>query len=191
MMKMKKVIVMMMVSLVSMTSFAQTEMLAAEQESAVVMKFAYLSYNAVMEAMPDYAQMQQEMAEMENQYNAEMQRVEEDFNRQYESFLDGQASFPQTILQKRQSELQEMLNKNINFKKESKKLLKDTEANMMASIKAIIDGAVNVIAQEKGYAFVLNKDESAVTFINPANGVDITEDVKAILNQGGSQQNAQ
>ncbi len=179
---MKKVIFMMVMGLVSMTGFAQTETLAAEKSSEVGMKFAYLSYNAVMETMPDYAQMQQEMATMEKEYEAEMQRVEEEFNRQYESFLDGQASFPQTILQKRQSELQEMLNKNITFKKESQKLLKDTEANMLASIKAVIDGAVSNIAQERGYAFVLNKDENAVTFINPANGVDITKDVKAMLN---------
>ncbi len=180
---MKNVILMMMMSLVTMTGFAQTETLAEEKSSEGVMKFAYLSYNYVMTSMPEYAQMQQEMAQMNKEYEAEMNRVQDEFNKQYESFLDGQASFPPTILQKRQSELQEMLNKNIDFKKESQKLLKDVEANMLASMKATIDNAVSNIAQKKGYAFVLNMDESAVTFINPDMGEDISEDVKALVNE--------
>ncbi len=180
---MKKVLLLMMMSMVAMTGFAQTEATAEVTESASAMKFAYLSYDSVMLSMPKYAEMQQQMAEMNKQYEAEMTRVENEFNKQYESFLDGQASFPQTILQKRQSELQEMLDKNINFKKESQRLLKDTEANMLNTIKAKINGAVNDIAKEKGYAFVLNMDERAVTFINPAMGEDITEAVKAKVNE--------
>lgn len=43
--------------------------------------------------------------------------------------------------------------------------------------------AVNIIAQERGYAFVLNTDKEAVTLINPALGEDITEAVKQLLNE--------
>ncbi len=74
-----------------------------------------------------------------------------------------------------------MLDKNIDFKKESQKLLKDAKCKMMSNMKDIIDAAVAIVAQEKGFAFVLNKDESAVTFINPINGIDITDDVKVLI----------
>ena len=94
---------------------------------------------------------------MREQYEAEQKRVENDFNKKYEEFLDGQASFPKTILQKRQSELQEMLDRNIEFKKQSQKMLSEAEANMMEVIKT--------------------------TIINPALGEDITEAVKQLLNE--------
>jgi outer membrane protein len=123
------------------------------------------------------------MAQLREQYEAEQKRVENDFNKKYEEFLDGQASFPKTILQKRQSELQEMLDRNIEFKKQSQKMLSEAEANMMEVIKTTINMAVNIIAQERGYAFVLNTDKEAVTFINPALGEDITEAVKQLLNE--------
>ncbi len=170
-------------SLVSMTGFAQTsgetaDTVAEAQDSVAVMKFAYLSYDSVMATMPEYAQMQNEMADLEKQYGAELQRVEKEFNKQYEAFLDGLSTYPESIRQKRQSELQGMLDKNIDFKKESQKLLKDAKCKMMSNMKDIIDAAVAIVAQEKGFAFVLNKDESAVTFINPINGIDITDDVK-------------
>ncbi len=153
----------------------------ADSVVAATLTFAYLSYDSVLYAMPAYAEMKVQMAEMSKEYEAEMKRVEDDFNKKYEQFLDVMKSSPETILQKRQSELQEILNKNIEFKKASQKLLKDTEAKMLGSLKANIQEVVNSIALERGYAFVLNMDETAVTFINPGNGVDITADVKAAM----------
>ena len=108
---MKKLILFFLL-LATMPALAQSEL-----------KFGYLSYNAVMQAMPEYAAMQNSMAELRQKYEAEQKRVEDDFNKKYEEFLDGQKSYPKTILQKRQSELQEMLDKNIAFKKESQRLL--------------------------------------------------------------------
>jgi len=183
---MKKILLMMMMGLVSMTGFAQTNEVAVDtaavaQDSAAVMKFAYLSYDSVMVVMPEYAQMQTQMADLEKQYGDELKRVEGEFNKQYEAFLDGLSTYPETIRQKRQSELQSMLDKNIDFKKESQKLLKDAKATMLKDMKKTIDGAVAIIAQEKDFAFVLNCDMSAVTFVNPMNGIDITGDVKALI----------
>ncbi len=186
---MKKLILMMTMGLMATIGYAQTDALTQANNASTetnnaagVLKFAYLSYDSVICSMAEYAKMEQDMKVMTQEYEAEMTRVENDFNKKYEDFLDGQASFPKTILQKRQSELQEMLDKNIAFKKESQVLLKKTEAEMLNSIKARIDGAVSFLAKEKGYAFVLNTDEHAVTYINPAMGEDITEEVKKLIN---------
>jgi outer membrane protein len=54
---------------------------------------------------------------------------------------------------------------------------------MLDAIKTTINMAVNTVAQERGYAFVLNTDKEAVPFINPAMGEDITEAVKQLLNE--------
>ena len=89
------------------------------QSNTSIVKFGYLSIDSVMQVMPEYAQMQYDMKQLAGHYEAEQKRVEDDFNKKYEDFLDGQASYPKTILQKRQNELQEMLDKNIAFKKES------------------------------------------------------------------------
>ena len=153
------------------------------QDSATGMKFGYLSVEAVMKSLPEYATMQTNMAQLREQYEAEQKRVEDDFNKKYEEFLDGQASFPKTILQKRQSELQEMLDKNIAFKKESQQLLANAEATMLENLKSTVTAALVAIGQERGYAFILNTDQNAVPFINPALGEDITEDVKRQINK--------
>ena len=176
---MKKTILFLLLTVVSLAVSAQD----AQPKDSVAFKFGYLSYDSVMVAVPDYTELKTNMAQLREQYEAEQKRVENDFNKKYEEFLDGQASLPKTILQKRQSELQEMLDRNIEFKKQSQKMLSEAEANMMEVIKTTINMAVNIIAQERGYAFVLNTDKEAVTFINPALGEDITEAVKQLLNE--------
>jgi outer membrane protein len=107
--------------------------------------------------------------------------VENDFNKKYEEFLDGQAGYPQTILQKRQSELQEMLNKNIAFKKESLQLLSKAEAEALAPLKEKLNSVLAQIGQERGLAFILNTDVNAVPWLNVAMGENLTEAVKELL----------
>ena len=174
---MKKTVLFLLLTVVSLVVSAQ------DTKDSVAIKFGYLSYDSVMVAMPDYAEFKTNMAQLREQYEAEQKRVENDFNKKYEEFRDGQATFPKTILQKRQSELQEMLDRNIDFKKQSQKMLNDVEANLMNNIKTAINTAVSIVAQERGFAFVLNTDKEAVPFINPAMGEDITEAVKKLLTE--------
>ena len=172
---MKKVILMAVMVLMGLSGYAQTE--------TTGLKFGYLSIDSVLLSMPEYAQLQQDMATMRQQYETEMKRVEDEFNKKYEEFLDGQKSFPQTILQKRQSELQEMLDKNIAFKKEGLQMLKDTEKTQKDVILMMIDMAVKTIGMQRGYAFILNTDANATPWLNPALGEDITKAVKEMLNE--------
>ena len=172
---MKKVILMAVMVLMGLNGYAQTE--------TTGFKFGYLSIDSVLLSMPEYAEMQQNMATMRQQYETEMKRVEDDFNKKYEEFLDGQKNFPKTILQKRQSELQEMMDKNIAFKKESLQLLNDTEKTQTDVIRMMVEMAVKTLGMQRGYAFILNTDADATPWLNPALGDDITEDVKALLKE--------
>ena len=151
-------------------------------QDAQALKYGYLSYDSVFKAMPEYATMQASMQTLRDKYEAEQKRVEDDFNKKYEEFLDGQASFPQTILQKRQSELQEMLDKNIAFKKESQRLLCKAECEAKAPLKERLAAVLAKVGEERGYAFILNTDGNVAPWLNSAMGEDISEVVKQLLN---------
>ena len=173
---MKKVTLILVMALMGLVSYAQ-------QDAVPVLKYGYLSYESVFKSMPEYATMQANLQTLRDKYEAEQKRVEDDFNKKYEEFLDGQAGFPQTILQKRQSELQEMLDKNIAFKKEGLQMLKDTEKTQKDVILMMIDMAVKTIGMQRGYAFILNTDANATPWLNPAMGEDITKAVKEMLKE--------
>ena len=154
---------------------------AAAQDVVSGFRFGYLSYEAALKAMPDYTQVQQKMDQMRQQFQAETLRVEDEFNLKYEEFLDGQRDFPKTILQKRQTELQELMERNIRFKEESKKELEQTEKLLLAPLKIRLIEQLGTIARERGYAFIVDTDQKALPYINPSMGEDITQIVQDAL----------
>ena len=110
-----------------------------------------------------------------------MKRAEDDFNKKYEEFLDVQATYPKTILQKRQSELQEMLNRNIAFKQQSQQLLAQAEAEAKAPLEQRLAEALTKLGQQRGYAFILNTDQTSALWLNPALGEDVSKAVLQLL----------
>jgi outer membrane protein len=163
-----------LVTFVSLSSSAQDTMTVVKP---TVMVFAYLSYEQALKSMPDYGLVQTTLAKERAKYEAELKRVEQDFNLKYEEFLEGQRDFPQTILRKRQTELKELLERNVSFKAESRQALAESEAKAMVPLKAKLAEVLEKIGLEQGYAFILNTDANAVPFINPALGEDITQKV--------------
>ena len=138
-----------------------------------VISFGYLSYQEALESMPQYALVQKQMEELRGQYQAETLRVEEEFNRKYEEFLEGQREFPKTILQKRQTELQQLMEKNIEFKANSLKELDTAEKEAMAPLRLRLNDVLREIGMKKGFAFIYDADTKALPFLNTEVGEDI------------------
>lgn len=141
-------------------------------------RFAFFSYSEALKSMPEYIKAQQDIATLRGKYDAETRRATEEFNRKYEEFLDGQRDFAPTILQKRQVELQEIMQKNVAFKQQAERLLRQAEEDAMAPVKARLTDTVRRIGRSRGYAFVLNTDNDACPYIDPSMGEDITAVIK-------------
>ena len=175
---MKRIVLLIFTCLAFTVVQAQDSALVGNTE---VIRFAYLSYDQALKAVPGYELAKQSLDNLKAKYEAEQKRTEQDFNLKYEEFLDGQRDFPETILRKRQTELREMLERNIAFKKEIVEQLAVAEAQLFDPLKELLNSALTKIAIENGYAFILNTDQNAVPFIHPALGVDINEKVKQTL----------
>ena len=143
--------------------------------------FGYLSYEQALKSMREYAIVQKNLTDLKAQYQAETKRVEEEFNRKYEEFLDGQREFPKTILQKRQTELQELMEKNIAFKEESRQQLEAAEKEAMAPLKTRLSETIAKIAKRHGLALVINTDAEACPYIDPLMGEDLNQIVQDAL----------
>ena len=150
------------------------------QEDATL-RFGYLSYEAALKSMPDYTIVQQKLADLRQQFQDETLRAEDEFSRKYEEFLEGQREFPQSILQKRQMELQELMEKNLAFKENSRKELEKAEQDLMAPLKIRLIEMLGKIGRERGYAFIIDTDVKALPFINPKMGHDLNQQVQDAL----------
>lgn len=154
---------------------------AVKSDSVPVVKFGFLSYETALKSMADYATTQQQLEEQRTAFEKEIQRVEDDFNQKYESFLEGQKDFPRTILLKRQNELQELMQRNIEFKSKARQELKDAETEAMKPLKTKLNETLANVARKHGLALVINIDANACPFIEPTMGVDLQEEVEKLL----------
>lgn len=179
---MKKNLLFLAFALFALSASAQQNPAVGAQQATTaaqpVLRFGYFSFEQVFHTMPGYAIAKHNMDELRGKYDEETKRVETEFNSKYEEFLDGQRSYAKSILEKRQAELRELMEKNIAFKAEAARLLKKAEKEAYAPLKAKMNAALQQIGKENGFAFILNTDNNATPYLSAEMGVNITEALK-------------
>ena len=142
----------------------------------------YLSYDAVLQSMALYDSVQAAMATLRAQYEQEMKRVEDEFNKKYETFLEERPQYPRTILLKRQQELQDMLQHNVDFKNASRRELAQAEQQALAPLRIHLNEAIATVARQRGLVVVLNTDSEACPFIEPSVSINVEAEVREAIN---------
>ena len=157
-----------LIGLLPLTLFAQAQ-------------FGYLSYQTVMKEMPEYAQAQQQLTALHAKYDAEAVRGEEEFQKKFVEFMQGQKEFPQSIMQKRQAELQTLMNGGVEFRVKAQELIAQAEKEMMGEVQKKLNRAILEVGVAYGYGFILNIDDNSCPYINPVAGVDVSDLVRIKL----------
>lgn len=140
-------------------------------------KFGYLSYRQAFHNMPGFAVMQKNLSQLQRQFDEEAKRAENEFNQKYEEFLTAQQAMAPAIRQKRQAELQELMEKNIAFKGEAARLLEAARLDAEKPLKETLNNLLADIGRENGFAFILNTDDNACPYIDADMGEDIGPEV--------------
>jgi outer membrane protein len=117
------------------------------------------------------------MDALREQYEAEARKSENDFQKKFEEFMQGHRDFPKTILEKRQNELQNMLETNAAFRIKVQNLLVEAEKSMMADVMSELNEAISVVAKEKNVSIVFDLDGGTVPYIIPGLALDLTSSV--------------
>lgn len=129
-------------------------------------RFGYLSCNDVLSAMPEYAQALKSIDDLKKTYQQEMDRAEQEFSKKFAEYIDGQKSFPENIMLKRQKELQQLMEQSMQFKKEAQELLAKAEAELMSPVRSRLNNAITAVGKRHNYAYVLNTDANAYPYIS-------------------------
>lgn len=144
-------------------------------------QFGYMSYKQILQQLPEYAQATKDLAILKAKYEAEAQKGEEEFQRKFVDFLQGQKDFPQAIMQKRQAELQTLMDNGVAFRMKSQELIASAEKDLMQEAYKRLNRALFEVGVEYGYGYILNTDDNNCPYINPVIGFDVTELVRQKL----------
>lgn len=162
----------------SLHVFAQEENAATQaQHTTAQLKIGYFSYNEALCAMSQYAVAQANLKALRSQFDGEMQNSEKEFSEKYENFIEEQRNMAPAIREKRQSELQAMMERNVAFRQEAERLMAKAEEEAMEPLHQKLAEVIKIIAEERAYMMVVNTDCNACPYLNPA----MTEDISTLI----------
>lgn len=156
--------------------------------SAQVAQFGYFSMSCVLDSLPEYRLAQDEYNALLVRCDEEVAHSEEELTRSYVAFLDGQHSFPEPILRKRQKELQDLVDRSVVLRDQLKEWLSQAHDSLFVPVRQKVDEAVARVCIVRNLAYAIDADESAYRFINPAYGCDIAALVLQEISAPGSVQ---
>ena len=163
-----KRIPLLLISLVALTAAAQP-------------RFGYFNFREVVLALPEYATVQTQVQELRAKCETEISNSEKEFIKRYSEFIDGQAGFPDIIRDKRQKELQELMERSISFKKEADSTIVEARREMMKPLRQKVTDAARTVCLNEDLDYVVNTDRDNFICVNDSVGVDITLKVKKVL----------
>lgn len=165
---MKKMMTLLSLCLLALTASAQA-------------RYGTIHYDALLSALPEYAQAQQELTTLKAKYQSEVAYNETAFKRQFAEFLQGQKDFPQSILLKRQRDLQEAMEKGVAYRQTADSLLLQAEKDLMHAAHKRLNAAISEVGQQRGYDMIVNLDADTYPYLNAQLTEDATPYVEEIL----------
>ena len=149
--------------------------------SVFAQKFGHIKTQEILVAMPDYIKAQTDIDTMKKQYEDEMKRAQEEFNKKFTAYQEEQANLPKNIQERRQKELQELSQKGMQMQQDAQQELERSWMTMLEPIAKKIDDAIKAVGQDGGYVYIIDLNATQIPFVNETLSTDVTGAVKAKL----------
>ena len=118
--------------------------------SVFAQKFGHTNVQEIITAMPEYTKAQTDIQAMEQQYRDEIKRAEEELSKKYAAYQQEQANLPKNIAERRQKELDDLMQKGMQFQQDASQQLNQSWMEMLQPIAKKVDDAIKAVGQEGG-----------------------------------------
>ena len=146
--------------------------------SLFAQKFAHFKSMDIIPVMPEYSKAQTDIQKMQKQYEDEIKRASDEFNKKFAEYQQEQKTLPQNIQERRQRELQE---KGMQFQQDAQQQLQKAYGDMMEPIYKKLEDAVKSVGSTGGYTYIFDLNRTDIPYINEAQSKDVTNDIKTKL----------
>ena len=149
--------------------------------SVFAQKFGHIKSQEILLAMPEYTKAQTDIQTMQKQYEDDMKRVQEEFQKKFTAFQEEQANLPKNILERRQNELQQLQERGMQMGQDAQRELEKAWMEMLEPIAKKIDDAIKAVGQEGGYVYIFDLSSTQIPYVSETLSTDITGAVKSKL----------
>ena len=163
---MKRIIIIAAMALMSVSAFAQ--------------KFAYVDFNEVIMLMPEMDEARATLEENSKTNEEILMAMYEEYQTKMQQYEQKQATWTPAIRESKEREIMEIQSRLEQTQQSLQQELQQLQQNLQAPIVEKANNAINELAKSKGVAAVF--DKSGFIYVDPAQMVDLTPEVRAALN---------
>lgn len=165
-----------MIKKLLIAAFVLTPMCLAAQ----TYKFGYVNSQEIFNIMPDKVTAEATLKSVSDKYQAEYDKLREEFEKKYKEYQELDESTPQSIIDSRTRELQENQQKIQNFQQLAAQDIQKQQETLIAPITDKINKAIQAVGAEGGYTFIYDLSIPAIVYTGTG-AVDVSAQVKAKL----------
>ena len=146
--------------------------------NAQEVKIAFVNTQEVFMAMPEVADMQKKLDDLNAKYKKELETMQGEFQKKYSAFVAEQDSLNENIKVKRMQDIQDMQQRMDNFVQVAQQDVQKQQQELITPIQQKIADAIKAVGAEKGYTYII--DPQVLLYTAP-NAVNATAFVKTKL----------
>ena len=143
-------------------------------------KFGHVNTQEIIQAMPEYTTAKAEIDKLTAQYEADLKAMQDELQKKADAFDKEQATLPDNIKQRRQTELQEMYQKIQQSYQDNQQALQKASSEKMQAITAKVLDAIKAVGQAGDYV-IINEINAGIPYISTTLSTDVTAQVKTKL----------
>ena len=149
---------------------------------AQTLKFGHMNSAEIVPSMPEYTKAISELEALQKRYTDELTRSQEEFNRKYQEFQQAIAgdSLPANIAERRQKELQDMMQRQEEFQQEAQQGMQQAEQSLMTPIYQKLNSAIESVGAAEGVIYIFDLARTQIPYVGPQS-IDLTGKVKSQL----------
>lgn len=146
--------------------------------SAQEAKIAFANTQEVFMAMPEVADMQKKLDELNAKYKKELETMQGEYQKKYSDFVAQQDSLTENIKVRRMQDIQDMQQRMDNFVQVAQQDVTKQQQDLITPIQQKISDAIKAVGAEQGYTYII--DPQVLLYTGP-NAIDATPMVKTKL----------
>ena len=143
-------------------------------------KFGHVNTQEIIQAMPEYTAAKADIDKLTAQYEADLKSMQDELQKKADAFDKEQATLPENIKQRRQTELQEMYQKIQQSYQDNQQALQKASSEKMQAITAKVLDASKAVGQA-GEFVMINEINAGIPYISTTLSTDVTAQVKTKL----------
>lgn len=144
------------------------------------LKMGYINRNELAQQMPEYNDAMKQLEDMRLKYTTEGQKLQEEFQKKYQDYMNQQDTLDAAIRQYKESEIMRLQQSIEEFTRNADSSLQKRQQELMTPVVQKMDQAIRSVGDENGFTYIFDNSAGIIAYTS-SSSINVLPLVKAKL----------